>query len=42
MAEVYTSSVIAAPADRVWARIRDFNGLPGWHPLMRLMGHCVS
>lgn len=34
MAEVYTSSVIAAPADRVWARIRDFNGLPGWHPLI--------
>jgi len=34
MAEVYASSVIAAPADRVWARIRDFNGLPGWHPLI--------
>jgi hypothetical protein len=34
MAEVYTSSVIPAPADRVWARIRDFNGLPGWHPLI--------
>jgi hypothetical protein len=34
MAEVYTSSVIAAPAERVWARIRDFNGLPGWHPLI--------
>ena len=32
MAQVYTSSVIAAPADRVWAAIRDFNGLPGWHP----------
>jgi hypothetical protein len=29
---VYTSSVIAAPADRVWAAIRDFNGLPDWHP----------
>jgi hypothetical protein len=34
MAEVYASSVIAAPAERVWARIRDFNGLPGWHPLI--------
>jgi hypothetical protein len=34
MAEVYTSSVIAAPADRVWAHVRDFNGLPGWHPLI--------
>jgi hypothetical protein len=34
MAEVYASSVIAAPADQVWARIRDFNGLPDWHPLI--------
>ena len=32
MAEVYTSSVIGAPAERVWAVIRDFNGLPEWHP----------
>ena len=32
MARVYVSSVIAAPARRVWDRIRDFNGLPGWHP----------
>lgn len=32
MAEVYCSAVIDAPADRVWARIRDFNGLPDWHP----------
>jgi uncharacterized protein YndB with AHSA1/START domain len=32
MTEVYTSSVIDAPADRVWAAIRDFNGLPDWHP----------
>jgi hypothetical protein len=29
---VYTSSVIDAGADSVWARVRDFNGLPGWHP----------
>jgi len=29
---VYTSSVIDAPADRVWGMIRDFNGLPKWHP----------
>src|SRR3546814_2829625 len=34
MAEVYASSVIAAPAGRVWERVRDFNGLPGWHPLI--------
>ena len=32
MARIYTSSVIAAPAAKVWARIRDFNGLPNWHP----------
>jgi hypothetical protein len=29
---VYVSSVIEAGADTVWARIRDFNGLPVWHP----------
>ena len=32
MARVYTSSVIIAPAARVWARVRDFNGLSSWHP----------
>ena len=32
MIHVYTSSVIDAPADAVWARIRDFNALPQWHP----------
>lgn len=32
MARVYTSSVINAPAARVWARVRDFNGLSSWHP----------
>jgi len=32
MTEVYVSSVIGAPADSVWSRIRDFNGLPTWHP----------
>lgn len=34
MTEVYTSSIINAPAERVWARIRDFNALPAWHPLI--------
>ena len=29
---VYVSSVIAAPAAKVWSRVRDFNGLPNWHP----------
>jgi hypothetical protein len=30
--KVYVSSVIDAGADSVWARIRDFNALPLWHP----------
>ena len=34
MIKIYTSSVIDAPADAVWQRIRDFNGMPGWHPLI--------
>ena len=32
--KVYTSSVIDAPAEQVWARIRDFNGLPAWTPFV--------
>ena len=32
MIRVYTSSVVDAPAEAVWALIRDFNGLPKWHP----------
>ncbi|NNE21108.1 MAG: SRPBCC family protein [Rhizobiales bacterium] len=32
MARVYVSSVIDAPAARVWERVRDFNALPRWHP----------
>lgn len=32
MARIYVSSVIEAPAARVWERVRDFNGLPRWHP----------
>jgi polyketide cyclase/dehydrase/lipid transport protein len=32
MIKVYASSVIDASADAVWAHIRDFNGLPKWHP----------
>jgi Polyketide cyclase / dehydrase and lipid transport len=35
MVKVYVSSVIDAPAGRVWAAIRDFNGLPQWHPAIR-------
>ena len=32
MVKVYVSSVLEAPAERIWDRIRDFNGLPKWHP----------
>jgi hypothetical protein len=32
MALSYASTVIDAPADAVWARIRDFNGMPDWYP----------
>lgn len=32
MAKVYRSTVLNAPADRVWRDLRDFNGLPNWHP----------
>ena len=35
MARVYVSSVINAPAARVWERVRDFNGMPRWHPAIR-------
>ncbi|MET1027103.1 MAG: SRPBCC family protein [Dongiaceae bacterium] len=35
MPRAFASSVIDAPADQVWARIRDFNGLPNWHPAIR-------
>ena len=30
MPKAYASTVLAAPADEVWAAIRDFNGLPTW------------
>ena len=32
MAHVYVSTVVNVRNDRVWARVRDFNGLPNWHP----------
>lgn len=32
MLRIYVSSVVEAGADNVWARIRDFNALPLWHP----------
>ncbi len=35
MTRVFTSSTIPAPITEVWAHIRDFNGLPTWHPGIR-------
>ena len=32
MAKVYRSTVIDAPAERVWRDLRDFNGIANWHP----------
>lgn len=32
MPEVYESTVVSAPADEVWTRIRDFGGLDVWYP----------
>lgn len=29
---VFVSAVVRAPIETVWARVRDFNGLPDWHP----------
>ncbi len=34
MIKVYTSSVIDAPAESVWALVRDFNGLGKWTPFV--------
>ncbi len=32
MTSILTSSVINAPVEVVWDKIRDFNGLPDWNP----------
>jgi hypothetical protein len=32
MTQVHVSAVIDAPIEKVWAKVRDFNGLPNWHP----------
>ena len=32
MARSYASAVIPAPAEQVWELVREFNGLPDWHP----------
>lgn len=30
--KIYISALLEMPIERAWARVRDFNGLPGWHP----------
>lgn len=32
MTRIFVSAVIDAPIEKVWARVRDFNNLPDWHP----------
>lgn len=32
MIKVYRSAIIDAAPDKVWKLVRDFNGLPKWHP----------
>lgn len=32
MTDVYVSSVVRAPTERVWSVVRDFNALPDWVP----------
>lgn len=32
MARAYASAVLDAPVEAVWSVVRDFNGLPDWHP----------
>ncbi|NEP56367.1 MAG: SRPBCC family protein [Symploca sp. SIO2G7] len=32
MTRVFTSAVIYAHIDKVWMKMRDFNGMPNWHP----------
>ncbi|HLU56874.1 MAG TPA: SRPBCC family protein [Pseudonocardia sp.] len=35
MPRPYASGVVPASADAVWSLIRDFNGLPSWHPAIK-------
>lgn len=34
MIRVFTSTIIDAPAEQVWGRVRDFNALPDWTPFV--------
>ena len=35
MFQGYTSTIIKAPIEAVWDRIKDFNGLSNWHPMVQ-------
>lgn len=32
MIKVFSSTIIDVPVDQVWEHVKDFNGLPSWHP----------
>ncbi len=32
MPRVYYSTILSAPVEEAWEVVRDFNGLPNWHP----------
>lgn len=32
MPKVYCSAVLPAPVEQVWPLVRDFDGMPAWHP----------
>ena len=32
MTKIFVSAAIDAPVEKVWAKVRDFNNLPEWHP----------
>lgn len=34
MSKVYCSVVVDAPVEQVWDVLRDFNGMPAWHPMV--------
>lgn len=35
MPRPYASGVVPASADEVWALVRDFDGMPAWHPVIK-------
>ena len=32
MTKIFVSAVVDAPIEAVWGVVRDFNGMPDWHP----------